>query len=187
MAARARALPKRLSREEVARLLAQPNARYPTGVRDRALLRLFYRAGLRCNEALNLRVRDVDFRRLEVRVNDGKGGKDRVVWLDEVSCEVLRAWRDRRPRSEFFFCTLQGNRVHDSHVRHMVARRAKKAGIELRVHPHMLRHTYASELLEEGFSVSEVQKLLGHEDLQTTSIYLHVVDGQLAEKLKGRR
>src|SRR5581483_1800146 len=99
---RPKTLPKRLSREEAAALLAQPNRRYPTGIRDRALMRLMYRAGLRCAETLALRPRDVVLARHEIRVNQGKGSKDRVVWIDETTVEVLARWRDVRPASDWF-------------------------------------------------------------------------------------
>lgn len=179
----ARRLPQRLSREEVAALLAQPNRRVPTGARDRALIRLLHRAGLRCSEALDLRPRDVNLARLEVRVNAGKGDKDRVVWIDSGTVEILQAWKDKRPRSEWLFCTLKGGRMDTSAVRHMLARRGRKAGITMRVHPHLLRHTYATELLEDGYSLLEAQRMLGHEDLRTTAIYVHLVDEQLRRRL----
>jgi site-specific recombinase XerD len=184
--ARSKHLPKRLTRDEAAALLEQPNRRVPTGIRDAALLRVYYRCGLRCSEALDLRSRDLHLARSELRVNAGKGDKDRVVWMDPVTVSYLERWRDVRPKSEWFFCTLKGERMSDSHVRHMVARRGAKAGIEIRVHPHQLRHSFASELLEEGYTISAVQKLLGHERLDTTQVYLHLVDEKLREDLISR-
>jgi len=120
-------------------------------------MRVFYRAGLRCAEALALRPRDVVLARHELRVNSGKGAKDRVVWIDEATVEILTRWKEVRPRSEFFFCTLAGGSLATADVRKMLARRGRKAGIELRCHPHLLRHTFASELLEDGASLVEVQ------------------------------
>lgn len=184
--ARSRHLPKRLTREEAARLLAVPNRRAPTGVRNRALLRLLYRAGLRCSEALELRPRDVQLTRNEIRVNSGKGDKDRVVYIDAGSAEILDRWRAIRPRSEWFFCTLQGGRLNDGYVRAMCARYGRRAGLDLRVHPHLLRHTFATELLEDGYTVVEVQQLLGHADLETTAIYLHVSNESLRRRLAER-
>jgi integrase/recombinase XerD len=119
-------------------------------------------------------------------VNAGKGDKDRVVWIDSTTVEILEHWKLTRPRGEFFFCTLAGDRLDDGYVRNMVARYGRKAGIDVRVHPHMLRHSYATELLEDGYSVIEAQKLLGHSDLETTSIYLHVFDAALRERLIDR-
>jgi integrase/recombinase XerD len=183
---RSKHLPKRLTRDEVARLLAQPSRKYPTGVRNRALLRVLYRCGLRCAEALELRVRDVNLDRCEIRVNAGKGDKDRVVWFDSTTAEILERWKDVRPRSDWLFCTLKGRQLDGRYVRAMVARYGRKAGIELRTHPHMLRHTLASELLEEGASIVEVQKILGHSDVSTTMIYTHVVDESLRRRLMER-
>lgn len=133
-----------------------------------------------------LRPRDVQLGRNELRVNQGKGGKDRVIWIDQTTVEVLDRWRQLRPKSDWFFCTLAGGQLDTSHVRHMVARRGRKAGIEMRCHPHLLRHSYASELLEDGYSIIEVQRLLGHEDIETTSIYLHLVDETLRRRLMER-
>lgn len=183
-------LPQRLTREEAARLLAVPNRRAPTGIRNRALLRVFYRAGLRCSEALDLRPRDVQLARNEIRVNQGKGDKDRVVWIDDQTVEILDRWRTIRPRSEWFFCSIfggqRGHRLDDGYVRAMVARYGRRAGLDVRAHPHMLRHSFASELLEDGFSIAAVQKLLGHERLDTTQVYLHVVDEDLRDRLSSR-
>lgn len=149
-------------------------------------MRLLYRAGLRCEEALELTLRDVDVRRGEVRVNRGKGDRDRVVWIDEATAEILDRWKQIRPRGEWFFCTLQGTQLDDGYVRRMVARYGRKAGLTIRCHPHLLRHTYASELLEDGFSILDVQRLLGHADLATTSIYLHLSDETLRRRLLAR-
>jgi integrase/recombinase XerD len=188
--ARAKRLPKRLTRVEAAALLAVPNRRAPTGIRNRALLRVFYRAGLRCSEALNLRPRDVQLSRSEIRVNAGKGDKDRIVYIDPATAEMLERWREIRPESPWFFCVLfrnVGAQLDDGYVRAMVARYGNRAGIAIRCHPHLLRHSFASELLEEGCTIAEVQKLLGHEDIGTTQIYLHVADERLRERLLERQ
>ena len=130
--------------------------------------------------------RDIRWAKNEIFVAKGKGKKDRVVWTDATTMEILDRWRAIRPKSETFFSTLGGEKLSTSHIRHMMARRGLKAGIETRVHPHMLRHSFASELLEEGVSIREVQRLLGHEDLETTSIYLDIVDEDLRHKMLNR-
>lgn len=184
--ARQNKLPEFLSRDEGVALLAQPNPRYPTGARNRALLATFYRAGLRCSEALNLTPRDVQWTKQKIRVNSGKGDKDRVVPVEATLLELLDRWREKRPKSDWFFCTLKGDRMEDSYVREMVARYGRKAGIEIRCHPHLLRHSYATDLLEDGAPVTHVQRLLGHAHLETTSIYLHATDRGLEETIAGR-
>jgi integrase/recombinase XerC len=146
-------------------------------------MRLMYRTGLRCAEALALRPRDVVLARHEVRVNEGKGKKDRVVWMDAATVEYLERWRDVRPPSEFFFCTLKGAELRDRDVRAMMARRGRKAGIEIPVHPHLLRHTFASEYLEDGGTEPELQVLLGHRDPRTTRIYTHLANERVRQLL----
>lgn len=110
-----------------------------------------------------------------------------TVPIDPATVEILDRWKERRkPRSEWFFSTIDGGRLHDSYVRHMVARYGRRAGIEIRCHPHLLRHTYATELLEAGRSVAEVMQLLGHERMETTSLYLHVSDKRLRDWIMSR-
>ena len=119
-------------------------------------------------------------------MNSGKGDKDRIVWVDDATVEILARWKEMRPRSDWFFCTLAGERLRDNYVRQMLARYGRKAGIGIRVHPHLLRHTFASELLEDGYSLAEVQRLLGHEQLDTTAIYVHTADEHLRRRLVER-
>lgn len=179
-------LPDRLTRDEAKRLLAEPEQRWKTPRRDRAMLRLMYRAGLRCAEVCDLKLRDIDFDRGRVKVVQGKGGRDRVLWVDNATIEILRSWKTERWPGATFFTTRSGKPVATSQVRESVKRYALRAGIERDVHPHLLRHTYATELLEDGFSIVEVQKLLGHAHISTTAIYLHVADEKLAERLRHR-
>lgn len=180
-------MPQRLSRDEAARLLAQPNRRYPTGLRNKAMLRILYRCGLRCDELLSLRLRDVQIARHEIRVNEGKGAKDRIVWMDAATAELVDAWKARRSelartwpaKTDSLFTTLDGGRIDNSYMRHMLNRYGRKAGIEIRCHPHLLRHTFASEFLEDGGTLIELQAQLGHDRLETTAIYSHVSNERL--------
>ena len=189
--ARPKELPKRLTRSEATALLRVPNRRAPSGVRNRALLTLFYRAGLRCAEALALSPRDVQLGEGEINVRRGKGKKDRLIpGLDGETLEILDRWKAIRPASEFFICATskghEGRPLDSGYVRKMVARYGERAGIEVRVYPHMLRHSFASEWLEEGGTVAELQKLLGHVTLGATEVYLHIVDVQLRERMQSR-
>lgn len=149
-------------------------------------MRLMYRTGLRCAEVLALRPRDIVLPRHEVRVNAGKGDKDRVVWMDQATVEYLERWRDVRPGGEYFFCTLKGAELRGRDVRAMMARRGRKAGIEIPVHPHLLRHTFASEYLEDGGTEAELQALMGHSDARTTRIYTHLANERVRQLLIGR-
>jgi site-specific recombinase XerD len=176
-----------LTASEVGALRAACSRRASTGVRNRALIVLLWRSGLRCSEALDLRVRDVDRQGSVVKVMRGKGGKTRTVPIDAGAIEVLEEWlaerkRVRVPGGSTLFCTLQGGRLDTSYVRRMLPRLAKRAGIERRVHAHMLRHTFAAELAREGVTMPMIQRLLGHANLVTTSRYLSTV-GTTAELL----
>lgn len=183
---RSRRLPDVLTAEEVKALLEQPNRRCPTGLRNYTMMLLMYRAGLRVSEVLHLTPKDIDWKAGDVRVNEGKGGKDRVMPLEPWVLDALQSWQEQRPASKWLFVTLGGEPLDDRYVRAMVKRLAKKAGIEKDVHPHMLRHTYATQLLGEGLSIREVQELLGHADVSTTMIYTHVNPVELRRKIRER-
>lgn len=186
-------LPKVLSREEISRLMAVPNPRYPTGLRNRVMLQLFYRAGLRRQEVMDLSPADIDYTNNLLYIQDSKGGKDRVVPFDDETKDWLLKWKERRPESDYFFCTLPGNQLNPRYVLEMVYRASEKAQVfvqngreKKKVHPHIFRHTYATELLEEGFGIHEVQQLLGHSNITTTAVYAHVRPVKLAEKIRER-
>ena len=183
-----RKLPETLQRSEAKALLEQPSLSCPTGIRNRAMLELMYHAGLRLGEVVGLRPSDIRWEAGELHLTHTKGGRHRVVPLSEETLGYLRLWAEKRPagRSKRFFTTLKGKPVSPRYVQAMVAREAHNAGIERRVHPHMLRHTYATELLDEGYNIREVQELLGHANLSTTQIYTHVNLGVLKEKVRQR-
>lgn len=170
--------PEVLTPDEVRAILAQCSRRAPTGVRDRALITVMYRAGLRVSEALALRVSDIDPKRGTVRVRHGKGDKARTVGVGDGALAVIDLWLNTRRSLGLahngtpLFCTLKGGPVSDDAVRNMLRRRAAKAGIEKRVHPHALRHSYAFELSAKGTPVNVIQQALGHFSLQVTDAYL---------------
>lgn len=167
-----------LTPDEISALLRQCSRKAPTGIRDRALITIMYRAGLRVSEALALKPSDVDMRRGAVRVRHGKGDRSRTVGIGDGALAVLQLWLDARKRAGIanggraLFCTLKGTPMSDQQVRNMLKRRARNAGIERRVHPHALRHSYAFELSARGTPVNLIQQALGHAWLQTTDIYL---------------
>lgn len=187
---RKRRLPKTISRPEATALLAAPNTRAPTGLRNRCILELMYRGGLRVGEVLALQPRDVDLSSGTVRVLDGKGG-DGTGYFDESVRPWLEQWsRERRHyarRDSPLFCTLHGDPVSVRYVEAMVKRMAKRAGITSTVTPHVLRHTFATELLDEGANIRQVQEALRHADVSTTMIYTHVLDTQLRSLIRKRK
>jgi len=188
----AKRIPEVLTEEEQRALLAQPNRRYPTGERNHLMLRLMLDTGLRLSEAIHLRWRDLDLMTGKLHVKQGKGAKDRILWIGEEDLELLRKWRERQAKvvgktPEYVFTTLDGKPLQPRYVQAMVARYAKRAGIQKRVHPHTLRHTFATDLLKAVKNVRLVQKALGHANLSTTQIYTHIVDEELEAALKSFR
>lgn len=178
-------LVKWLPVEDRRTLLAQPNPRYPTGMRNRAMMALMLYGGLRCAEVCSLRPRDIDMRKYLINVR-GKGAKERVVPIAAILERYLIEWRTRRPSGPTFFTTLKGGPVDTRYVRRMVHRYGQKAGIPVDVHPHLLRHTCATSWLnEKGLSTKEVQILLGHSRLSTTELYLHASLPDIALKMRG--
>lgn len=166
-----------LTESEVRLLLARCSRRAPSGIRNRALITVLYRGGLRIGEALALRLKDIDFEKGSVRILHGKGDKARLVGLDDGCLEVLRAWLDCRRRMGIdnrlpIFSTLKGGPLSDSYVRTMLRRIGAKAGIAKRVHPHGLRHTHAFELANEGTPLHVIQQQLGHASLAVTDTYI---------------
>jgi site-specific recombinase XerD len=163
-----------LERREVEALLAGCGTS-PTGRRDRAVLTLLWRSGLRISEAVALRPADLNLSDGSVRVLCGKGGKARTVALDALARSALEAWLAVRPPGRGpLFCPISkpGQRLKSNHIRNRLRRLAAQAGIEKRVHPHGLRHTYAVELDAEGFPLRDIRDLLGHANVSTTDTYL---------------
>jgi integrase/recombinase XerD len=185
MPRRPKKLPETLNAAERQALLAAPRRSAPTGHRDLCLITLMLNAGLRASEALHLRARDIDWTSGQIMVREGKGKKDRSLWLNEADLDLLRSWKSRRPiAGELLFTTLHGTPLKDRDLRAMVKRRARKVGIIKDVHPHMLRHTFATDLYRVTKDIRLVQKTLGHADLSTTMIYTHLVDDDVAHAMR---
>jgi len=184
-------LPVALTDAEVGRLMAGLHTQSATGLRNRALLQVMVGGGLRLAEALALRVGDVDLERGMLRINLGKGGKDRVVPVGNETVRWLTDWVERREALGYdgratLFCGIRthGAQLKSRAVQRLVERLAREAGIEKRVTPHTLRHTFATRLLRSGFNLREVQQMLGHAGVATTQIYTHVDPVDLAAKVK---
>lgn len=177
------ALPRTvLSASEIRRLLDAPDTSTPLGLRDRTLLEVFYSTGLRLAELCALTVHDVDTGAGYVRVNAGKGSKDRVVPLGRKACDALKDYlrhvrgrltKNRRDERALFV-GKHGRKIHHQIVERLVLDYARAAGIRKRITPHALRHTCATHLLQGGADVSHVQRLLGHVGLGSTQLYTRV-------------
>lgn len=174
---------------EVQKMMAACSPRCPTGLRNRALITILWRGGLRISEALALT--DNDLNGETVRVHFGKGGKSRVIGLDPQGWAVVALWMNERARLGLrgaIFCTLQGEPVDASYVRHLLKRLARKVGVTKRVHPHGLRHSYAYDLSSEGIDVNTIRLALGHSNLSTTQRYIdHLRPEQLISVLASRK
>jgi len=179
-----RRLPSFLTREEVNRLLEAPDPSTPQGRRDRALLELLYASGLRVSELARLSLEQVNLDTNEIRVW-GKGAKERMVLMGQPAAQALADYLSQgRPRllgerkSDALFLNRYGKRLIERRVQRLLEKYALIAGIGKRVHPHMLRHTFATHLLDGGADLRVVQELLGHASLASTQIYTHVSQSQ---------
>lgn len=182
-----------LTPDEVRALIKASSGRSPTGARNRALLAVLYRGGLRIGEAIALQPKDIDAEEGTVRVLHGKGNKARTVGLDAGAMALVKLWLERRRKLGLsngrrrLFCTLKGKPLMPAYIRQVLPRLAERAGIEKRVHPHALRHTHAAELAQERLPVNVIQQQLGHANLAVTSRYLdHIAPHERVEALKRR-
>jgi site-specific recombinase XerD len=178
-------LPKVVQAENVKKLLSKTNRKCPTGLRNYCMMLLMYRAGLRVSEVVDLQCNQIDWKAEQVRVI-GKGDKERLIPLEPWVMDALESWKKIKPKSKYFFCTLEGNQLQRRYVNAMLERASKKAGIE-RVNPHALRHTCATEMLGDGLNIRDVQQVLGHAHLNTTMIYTHVNPVELRSKIRARK
>ena len=181
-----RQLPQVLSRDEVARLLDQPSGSEPPALRDRALLEVMYACGLRASEATGLEVGDVDLEAGILRAR-GKGSKERLVPIGSAASRALAVYLGRgRPRlvgdrmEARLFVNHRGSGLTRQGLYKIVQRHARSAGLENRMSPHTLRHTFATHLLAGGCDLRSLQEMLGHADIATTQLYTHLS----AERLK---
>ena len=181
-----RRLPHVLSRDEVARLLAQPAGTEPAALRDRALLELMYACGLRASEAITLEAGDLDLEAGVLRAR-GKGNKERLVPVGSAASRALAAYLQRgRPKlvgerwEARLFVNQRGSGLTRQGLYKIVQRHAASAGLANKMSPHTLRHTFATHLLAGGCDLRSLQEMLGHADIATTQLYTHLS----AERLK---
>jgi len=187
-------LPTYLRVDEVDRLLEAPSATTPVGLRDRAMLEVFYSTGLRVSEVLNLRISDVDTRIGCVRCI-GKGDKERLVPIGRKAIAAVEAYlassrphfakpSSPPPHNQILFLTRNGKRLGRVRIWKILHDYGTKLGLRGRLTPHKLRHSFATHLLERGADLRSVQLMLGHADISTTQIYTHVVEERLKQVYK---
>ena len=184
--------PEVLTQAEVMALIGACSRR-AEGCRNRALLAILYRSGLRISEALALRPKDLDLDRGAIQVLHGKGDRSRTVGIDDGALAYVRAWLAERAGLGLdgrhpLLCRRDGGRLEASYVRVLLPRLGRMAGIEKRVHAHGLRHTHAAELRSDGVDIGIISKQLGHRSIATTARYLdHIAPYAVVEAMRARQ
>ncbi len=185
-----RTLPHFLSVDDVEKLLAQPDVSTPIGLRDKAMIELMYSTGLRVSELCGLRVSDLQMNSGALRCI-GKGNKERIVPVGRRALEAVAVYmRESRPKllrdqsSSFLFVGKMGRKIHRIQFWMLLKKYGNDAGLRESLNPHMLRHSFATHLLDRGADLRSVQLMLGHADISTTQIYTHVVEERLKQVYK---
>ena len=167
-------LPDVLGREEVMKMCeAVKNQKH------KLVLALLYYAGLRLSEVINLRWKDIDFERGLIRVKIAKGEHERIVFLHEKVAGLLKQFKEGDDVHNQILISERGNKYNKRTIQLIIKHVAQKAGIKRNIHPHTLRHSFATHLLEGGADIRYIQQLLGHKNLQTTQIYTHIANSDI--------
>ena len=157
----------------------------PLGIRNRMILELLFATGIRVSELVNIKIKDIEFKDRSIKIT-GKGKKDRIVYFNKVCQEVMsnyvinaRQELLKGKKNDYLIINHLGNKITSRGVQDIIEKILLKSSIKHKISPHTLRHTFATLLLKEGMDIREVQELLGHERLETTSIYTHVTNEEL--------
>ncbi len=174
-------LPKFLTEQEVAKFIEAPSPKNTFGARDRAILETLYSTGIRVSELVGLNVNHVDMIGNVAKVS-GKGKKERLVPIGDKALDAIRDYvQGRKHKSNALFLNKNGTRLSDRSVRNIVDKHILAASLTQNISPHVLRHSFATHLLNRGADLRSVQELLGHVNLSTTQIYTHVTTDRLKE------
>jgi len=175
-------LPEIIDRQEADQLFKQINKRYIRGKRNLAIFKLMLNTGLRLSELCNLKTKDIDLDKQYLKVKNGKGGRDRLIPFPEDVIPILKDWINEKAKrdieSKHLFCSYkqgqEGIKLSPRYVQIALKQYAKKAGIEKDLHPHTLRHSYATAVYQTDHNLEGLRMLLGHANIQTTQIYINL-------------
>lgn len=179
-------LPKLVKDIDVDKMFDVPNINNPLGQRNLLIIRILYSTGIRVSELINIKLLDIDITQRTIKIL-GKGNKERIVVFGYHTKEILELYlksgryRLNKNNSEYLILNKDGDKLSDRYIRKIIDDIIFKASIEMHVSPHMLRHTFATVMLNNGCDLVSVKDLLGHESLNTTSIYTHVSDDKIKE------
>lgn len=179
-------LPKFVKDIDIDKMFSIPDTRNPLGQRNLLIIRMLYATGVRVSELVNICVKDIDINERTIRIL-GKGSKERVVVFGNNTKDVLSLYLNNGRyklscgNNDYLFLNKDGDKLSDRYVRKIIDDIIIKASIQMHVSPHMLRHTFATDMLNNGADLVSVKDLLGHESLNTTSIYTHVSDDKIRE------
>ena len=179
-------LPKLVKEIDIDKMFLIPDKRTPIGQRNLLIIRMLYATGVRVSELVNICIKDIDFNERTIRIL-GKGSKERIVIYGNNTKEALDLYLNSgrykltKDNNDYLFLNKDGLKISDRYVRKIIDDIIFKASIEMHVSPHMLRHSFATSMLNNGADLVNVKELLGHESLSTTSIYTHVSDDKIRE------
>lgn len=179
-------LPKFVKEIDIDKMFLIPDTRNPLGQRNLLIIRMLYATGVRVSELVNIKLSDIDISERTIRIM-GKGSKERIVVFGNNTKEILELYLNSgryklsRENNDYLFLNKDGNVLSDRYVRKIIDDIVVKASVQMHVSPHMLRHTFATAMLNNGADLVSVSDLLGHESLNTTSIYTHVSDDKIRE------
>lgn len=177
-------LPKFLKESDLNKLFEVCIDDTPINQRDKVIIELLYATGLRVSELVNIKLKDIDTKEKTIKVL-GKGSKERIVIYNNHTSDALKIYLDNgynefnKKNSNYLILNKYGDKLSERYIRDIINKLVRKAGLNIKISPHTLRHTFATDMLEEGADLVTVKELLGHESLNTTSIYTHVTNEQI--------
>ena len=177
-------LPKFLNNSDTDKLFSICEDNTPIEQRDSLIIELLYATGLRVSELVNIKIKDIDTKERVIKVL-GKGSKERIVIYNNHTSEALKKYLNNgyndfnKKNTGYLILNKNGDKLSDRYIRNIIDKKIRKAGIKTKISPHTLRHTFATDMLEQGADLVTVKELLGHESLNTTSIYTHITNEQI--------